>query len=113
MTKLVKMKTSSEMSRLQDLLEHVPEDRRPIAYSLYDELLFMQQTLTVLKQQVKEEGPVSHFKQGQQEFLKEHPALKSYNATISKYSLLYKQLMELMPESGQDDADELLNFVQG
>lgn len=113
MTKLVNIKTNADMRELKKLLKDVPEDRQPIAKSLYNELLFMQQTLSVLKQRVADEGPVSDFKQGKQEFLREHPALKAYNTTVQKYSLLYKQLMEIMPESGQDSADELLSFVQG
>lgn len=104
---------SADMTRLKKILKEVPEDRQPIANNIYDELVFMQQTLVVLKKQVESEGPVSMFKQGQQEFLREHPALKAYNTTIQRYSLLSKQLIDLLPASEVKTEDDLLNFVQG
>lgn len=111
-TRVKKQATSVDMRKLKTILKEVPEDRQPIANNLYSELLFMQQTLKVLKQQVQEEGPVSMFKQGQQEFLREHPALKAYNTTIQKYSLLFKQLIDLLPDSQVSSTDELLDFLE-
>ena len=111
-TRVKKQATSVDMRKLKALLKDVPEDRQPIANNLYNELLFMQQTLKVLKEQVQEEGPVSMFKQGQQEFLREHPALKAYNTTIQKYSLLFKQLIDLLPDSQVSNTDELLDFLE-
>ena len=102
----------ADMKRLKVSLKEVPEDKQPIANNIYNELLFMQRTLKTLKQQVEEDGPVSMFKQGQQEFLREHPALKAYNTTIQKYSLLFKQLIDLLPDSQVSNTDELLDFLE-
>lgn len=112
MTKKKKQVVSADMKKVKNLLKDIPEDRRAIAQGLYNELVFMQNTLQNLKEQVEEEGAVSMFKQGQQEFLREHPALKAYNTTIQRYNLIYKQFIDLLPqtdESNQDD--ELLNFI--
>lgn len=111
-TRVKKQATSVDMRKLKAILKEVPEDRQPIANNLYSELLFMQQTLKVLKQQVEEDGPVSMFKQGRQEFLREAPALKAYNTTIQKYSLLFKQLLDLLPESEISSKDDLLDFIE-
>lgn len=105
---------SSDMKKLKTILKQIPEDRQPIGNSLYNEIVFMEKTLNTLKNQVDEEGPVSMFKQGKQEFLREHPALKAYNTTIQRYSLLYKQLIDLLPKfEEKHDTDELLDFMSG
>lgn len=105
--------TSKEMKELKKILKQIPKDRQAIAQSLYDELEFMQQTLSRLKEQVLAEGPTAMFKQGKQEFLREHPALKGYNTTVQRYSLLYKQLVDLLPPAAQTQKDALLEFIKG
>ncbi|KMJ56445.1 hypothetical protein AB685_21915 [Bacillus sp. LL01] len=105
---------SAEMRKVKTLLKQIPKDRQPIAQGLYNELVFMQNTLNTLKAQVEEEGAVSMFRQGKQEFLREHPALKAYNTTIQRYSLLYKQLIDLLPQSDEESHnDPLMSFLGG
>ena len=90
------------------ILKQVPEDKKPIAMSLIKELTFMAVTLDDLKEQVQEGGTVELFKQGSQEFLRESPALKAYNTTVQRYSLLYKQLSDLLPKTAQDNKENAL-----
>ncbi|EPY2274573.1 hypothetical protein ACXAUS_003473 [Clostridium sporogenes] len=104
---------SKEMKKLNKILKEVPKDRQPIAQSLFEELAFMQKTLVKLKEQIEKEGPTSMFKQGKQEFLREHPALKGYNTTIQRYSLIYKQLTDLLPPTtGTNKSDPLIDFIK-
>lgn len=105
---------SKEMKELKKILKQIPEDRQPIAQSLYNELEFMQKTLEQLKETITSDGPTAMFKQGTQEFLREHPALKGYNTTVQRYSLLYKQLTDLLPAAVEPKKnDPLLDFVKG
>lgn len=95
------------------ILKQVPEDKKPIATSLIKELTFMALTLDDLKDQVKDTGTVELFKQGKQEFLRESPALKAYNTTVQRYSLLYKQLTDLLPKVDQDiQENALYEFIK-
>lgn len=95
------------------ILKQVPEDKKPIAASLIKELTFMALTLDDLKLQVKDTGTVELFKQGKQEFLRESPALKAYNTTVQRYSLLYKQLTDLLPKVDQDiQENALYEFIK-
>lgn len=113
-TKRKRPTTSTDMRKVRNLLKEIPEDRQPIAQGLYKELVFMQNTLKQLKEQVEEEGAVSMFKQGKQEFLREHPALKAYNTTVQRYSLLYKQLVDLLPPTAEEQpTDPLIDFIEG
>lgn len=113
MAKINKDIASSDMKELKILLEQIPKERQPIAESIYKELFFIQNTLNSLKKQVEEEGAVSMFKQGRQEFLREHPALKGYNTTVQRYSLLYKQLIDLLPPvKPVEEKDPLVEFIE-
>lgn len=101
-----------EISKLKrqfnKLLKQIPEDKKPIGQSLIKELTFMALTLDDLKIQVEEGGTVEMFKQGSQEFLRESPALKAYNTTVQRYSLLYKQLTDLLPKEAQEGKENAL-----
>lgn len=114
MTNKQKPKLTANMRKVKKLLNDIPDDRKPIALELFDELLFMENTLTKLKEQINNEGAVDTFKQGKQEFLREHPALKAYYSLVTKYSQYYKQLIELLPtESHEQASDPLIDFVEG
>jgi|SRR5699024_3827390 len=108
-----KINVSENMQEVRAILEVIPEDKQPIAQGLYDELVFMQNTLATLKKEVEEDGPTAMFRQGKQEFLREHPALKAYNTTIQRFSLIYKQLAELLPkDTGKPVNDPLIDFIE-
>ena len=97
-----------DIRQLNKIVKLVPDDRKPIAEKLVEEIAFMGKTLDELKATVEEHGAIDLFKQGSQEFLRESPALKAYNTTIQRYSLLYKQLADLLPKQTQENADSAL-----
>lgn len=80
------------MRKLKRLLKLVPADRKAVAEKLIAEIAFMEDTLNGLRRHVEENGAIDHFKQGQQEFDRESPAVKTYNTMIQRYSLIYRQL---------------------
>lgn len=88
----------AEMSRLRKIAKQIPDSKKSVANSLIKELSFMSGTLAELKENITEHGAVDYFKNGKQEMWRESPALKSYNTTIQRYSLLYKQLCDLLPK---------------
>lgn len=107
---MARKKISTE---LKDILEKIPQDKQTIAGRLADELIFMQATLADLKKQIKEYGTVELFEQGKQKFLRESPALKSYNTTIQRYSALYKQLCDLLPKKKEaENSNAVYDFLK-
>lgn len=107
---MARKKISTE---LKDILEKIPADKQAIAGRLADELIFMQATLADLKKQIKENGTIEKFEQGRQSFLRESPALKSYNNTLQRYSQLYKQLTDLLPkEQEAEKANAIYDFIK-
>lgn len=88
---------------LTDLLERIDKESRAIAKGIIDELIFQQGVLKQLKQTIKEQGVVSTYSNGMP---RESPALKSYNATIQRYSTLCKQLELMIRHDGKSDTGE-------
>jgi len=101
---------NNDKKQLDALVALVPNERKHIAVKLAQEIVFMSQTLNSLRSDIAERGAVEMFKQGKQEFLRENPALKAYNTTVQRYSLLYKQFADLLPEPVVD-GNELYDFL--
>lgn len=100
------MKKKTINRDMNSLLCLIPDDKKSIGEDLIKELMFMSETLDRLKEIVKEKGEVEMFEQGRQSFVRENPALKSYNTTIQRYGAIYKQLIDLIPkakEKGEED----------
>ncbi|MCI6879164.1 MAG: hypothetical protein MR854_00260 [Clostridiaceae bacterium] len=104
--------TKKQISELNKIIKQVPADKRAIATNLVEEIKFMYDTMEELKSKIRQYGTVELFEQGKQKFLRENPAVKSYNTTIQRYSTLYKQLTELLPKTVQaPPGSELLEFI--
>ncbi|REH74466.1 hypothetical protein [Staphylococcus felis] len=98
---------------LQKLKKYIDEndlDNKYILYDLLEELTFMKATMEELKATVREHGATYVFTQGEQSYLKENPAMKSYNTTVTKYNATYKQLLSLLPQQVEESSD-LMGFV--
>lgn len=100
-------------STFNDILQKVPEDKRAIAEKLIEELSFIEKTLGRLKTQIEETGEVEHFQQGKQDFYRESPALKSYNTTVQRFSVMYRQLTDLMGKSSEaEKSNAVYDFLK-
>lgn len=107
------MKKLYKSINLEDFKTQIDQEEninKPVAYDLLEELTFMKETMDELKSTVQLHGATYLFKQGEQEYLKENPAMKSYNATVTKYNATLKQLLSLLPEQS-DESDKFMDFV--
>ena len=95
------------------IIKKIPEDKRYIGEKLITELTFMERTLYRLREQIIETGEVEHFQQGKQDFLRESPALKAYNTTVQRYSVMYRQLTDLMGKSSEaEKSNAVYDFLK-
>ena len=107
------MKKITDIRRIRELLQQLPEDRKPIADNLYEKLVFMNDTLAELQAAVKAGGAVELFKQGNSEYLRESPALKAYNTTIQRYCLVVTQITALFPkQAAAKQKSDLCKFIE-
>lgn len=105
-------RTTRELNKISKSLT---DDKKIVAKNIIAELSFIAETLEDLKAKISESGTVELFEQGKQKFYREAPALKSYNTTVQRYSLLYKQLIDLLPKDAQkpNGDGELFEFING
>lgn len=95
------------------ILAKIPEDKKVIGEKLVEELSFMEKTLASLKRLIEENGEMEHFQQGKQDFLRESPALKSYNTTVQRYSVMYRQLTDLIGKSQEaEKSNAVYDFLK-
>ena len=103
---------SKDLKQFEEILKTIPEERKQIAQNLITEICFMTKTLEDLRRTIEETGTVDLFEQGKQKFMRESPALKAYNTTIQRYSLLYKQLESMIPKiQDENTQNELYKFI--
>jgi len=102
-----------EITRLTNLYKDIEKNRRLSAKGLIEEAAFMRATLTELKKSIDENGPIDEMPQGEYSILREHPALKSYNTMVQRYSSIIKQLTDLLPKEVKvvEDDDGFQEFI--
>ena len=87
-----------EISRLTNLFKDIDANKRLTAKGLIEEASFMKATLQELKEMIDEQGPIDEMPQGEYSILREHPALKSYNTMVQRYTNIINQLTSLHPK---------------
>ncbi|HEI3024306.1 TPA: hypothetical protein SI716_001728 [Staphylococcus aureus] len=105
-----KIYNSINLEKLREQIDKEENMNQAVAYDLLEELEFMKETMQELKQTVQLHGATYLFTQGEQEYLKENPAMKAYNATVTKYNATLKQLLSLIPEQSEE-SNEFMDFV--
>lgn len=102
-----------EMTRLKKIYSNLEDNRKKIAESLIQEAAFMRATLGELKVLIDEKGPIDEMSQGEYTILREHPAVKTYNTMIQRYTAVTKQLNDMLPKEvpkpKDDGFDEFVN----
>lgn len=99
---------------LTEILENIPADKQVAAKGLVKEIEFMKELLEDLKQKIKEFGTLEEFSNGKQHFMRESPAVKSYNTTVQRYCRAYQQLVGMLPKEKQKDLPgaDLAKFIE-
>lgn len=95
-----------KMKELENILKKIPEEKMNEATLISNEMKFILITIDELKKDIQEKGAVEHFINGKQDFLRESPALASYNKLMKTYDTFYKNLMALVPKEELNVDDE-------
>lgn len=89
---------NNEIKRLTRLFKDIEANRRLTSKGLIEEAAFMKATLQELKLEIDKHGPIDEMPQGEYSILREHPALKSYNTMVQRYTNIINQLNNLHPK---------------
>lgn len=101
-----------QKKELEDIYNKISDANKSEGTLIYNELLFMFDTLEVLKTEIKKNGATEHFIQGKQNFLRESPSLSAYNKLMKTYDIFYKNLISLIPKDDipTPNKDGVLSF---
>lgn len=110
--KSVEERISIADKKIKNFFKALSDDKQKFLAPTIHQLAVMQVTLERLADEINKSDILDLFEQGSQQFMRENPALKSYNATVKSYTALFKQLVDMLPDSDAGKAGEaLMNFV--
>ncbi len=95
-----------KLTLFKKIFESVTENKKALVTGLIEQAAFMYVQLTELNEIIEKKGSVENFKQGKQQFIREQPAMKSYNALIKNYNVTIKQLSEFLPPGNSIPMDD-------
>lgn len=93
----------AEVERLMAIFTEVPDKKLKTVKGLIAEAAFMVVTLKELKEIIQKDGVLDQMEQGSYSILREHPALKSYNAIVQRYTTVTEKLVALLPKDEEVD----------
>ena len=101
-----------ERERLLEIFSELDEKRRNTAVSLIENAAFMTVTLEDLRKTISENGVVSEYQNGENQFgTKKSPEVEVYNTMIKNFTTIIKTPCDMLPEASTA-ASELLDFRQ-
>ena len=102
-----------ELNRIKKLYKDFPKDKAKVLEGLITEASFMKNALEELRNDLVKYGYTELFEQGEQCFNRERPEVKIYTNFIQKYSVVMKQLIDLLPAAEKKiESDALMDFMK-
>ena len=87
-----------ERERLLEIFSELDEKRRNTAVSLIENAAFMTVTLEDLRKTISENGVVSEYQNGENQFgTKKSPEVEVYNTMIKNFTTIIKTLCDMLP----------------
>ena len=106
-------KIKQEINRIKKLYKDFPKDKAKVLEGLMNEAAFMRISLEELRNDLIKNGMTELFEQGEQAFMRERPEVKVYTNFIQKYSVVMKQLIDVLPvEIKKEESDALMDFLK-
>ena len=107
----------SELNRISEVFESVPDKERKVLDPLLQNCAFMKVTLEDLQEEIIREGVSESYQNGaNQSGQKENSRLKSYNRLIKNYESVTKTVLKYLPDDIYTDGhidpiEEILSSI--
>ena len=109
---MAKKPSKKELGRFAAAYFGAVPEKQSMCLQLITNAVFMEEQLTKLQAEIRENGVVSEYKNGENQWgTRKSPEVDVYNAMIKNYTSVIKQLGELLPDAPAAD-DELLMFLK-
>lgn len=99
-------KIKREKQRLERIYKDLDGKKKEVVEGLIQEAAYMRATLEELREMIDEAGPIDEMPQGKYSILREHPAVKTYNTMVQRYTTVTKQLTDLLPKEVAKEEDD-------
>lgn len=97
---------AEEVEKWNEVFKNISDDKKQVASRLIEQVAFMKITLDILKINIQLDGATYWFEQGKQKMIVEHPAQKSYNTMINRYTAACNALFNLLPKESNTETDD-------
>lgn len=98
--------------KIKKLFKDIPKERKQFVDAVIYQFSVTTVTLERLVEVLNSGDILENFEQGSQKFMRENPALKSYNTTVKSFTALTNQLLTILPVTEKKSAgDELMSFI--
>ena len=108
-------RTNKEFGRLKRIFKDLSKDKKDIVISLIHNAAFMTITLEDLQVQINENGVMSEYRNGENQWgTKKSPEVEIYNTMIKNHTAIIRQLEDLLPDVKAEEAsEEILKYAFG
>lgn len=101
-----------KLGRFADTYNAAAPEKQSLCLQLITNAVFMEEQLSLLQAKIRENGVVSEYKNGENQYgTRKSPEVDVYNAMIKNYTSVIKQINDLLPDAPGAD-DELTKFVR-
>ena len=104
----IEKRVKKEAEKLRKvILKKCDPAREKLARDLIDRAAFMRISLEDLEAKISEDGCVSTYKNGENQYgTKKSPEVEVYNTMAKNYALLLRQIKDILPEEEHRSADD-------
>lgn len=109
----VAARKSKELRKLEKIFKNIETEKRQTVEKLIENAAFISEQLDMLMMDIRENGYVSEYQNGENQYgTKRSPSVEIYTQFIKQYTVIIRQLTELLPKGDQKAAkDELEEFL--
>ncbi len=94
--------------KIRSFFKNIDVEKKKFISDPIHQLAVTQILLERLSKELENGDVIEIFEQGKQRLRRENPALKAYNTTIKSYTALFKQLLDLLPNTEAEKAGQAL-----
>lgn len=111
MEKIKEKRIKANLAKFRKSFKNIEPDKAEFAKKLYEKAAFMDATLEELQEDINATGATMKTQNGNGfNVIVENPSQKTYNTMIKNYNATMKLLLDMVPESYEDD--ELITFLR-
>lgn len=96
-----------EITRINGFLKEIEPKVKKGVKSLIDNVAYMAVTLRELRDDINQEGLISEYQNGENQFgTKKSPKVEIYNTMVKNYTSSFKTLLDLLPKNKEQIIDD-------